>query len=391
MKNLPLSLRQLDTFLAVARTGSFHGAARQLNSTQPAVSTRIAQLEQTLGVRLFDRTTRSCQLTPRGLSLVNHAVRVFAATSDLKLGVGDRDIIAGVVRLGVVDTIAMTSLAEIVSQVQSRLPLVDLVIDVNLSDTLVGKLTSGLLDLACVVAHSVAPGLATERLCDPEFAWFAGPALPIPGGRLTAEVLAQTPLLLHSGSQQANYLAPWLHRIAAYPKRVHTCNSLSTLIRLAEAGIGLSVMPVHAVEENLRRGHLVAVPSDLPPFDNPLVLIRHYAAVDPSVASVAAIVSAAAGSDDPSRIVDTGGPGNPNKKPGNGEHRGRNGNNRHALDEAQSDQDHRDRRQPDRGQPDRGQPDRGRPKGIKSARIQSAKRPPTRNDAAADYPPRSQP
>src|SRR5580698_6260085 len=106
MKHGTLSLRQLDTFLAVARAGSFHAAARQLNSTQPAISTRIAQLEQTLGVRLFERTTRSCRLTPRGHSLVNHAIRVFAATSDLELGVGNQDILAGVVRIGVVDTIA---------------------------------------------------------------------------------------------------------------------------------------------------------------------------------------------------------------------------------------------------------------------------------------------
>src|SRR3954465_3832370 len=126
MKNAPLNLVQLDTFLAVARAGSFHGAARELNSTQPAISTRIAQLEQTLGVRLFERTTRSCQLTPRGHSLVNHALRVFAATSDLKLGVGNRDVISGVVRIGVVDTIAMTTLPEIVRQTQTRLPLVDL-------------------------------------------------------------------------------------------------------------------------------------------------------------------------------------------------------------------------------------------------------------------------
>ena len=177
MKNAALNLRQLDTFLAVARSGSFHAAARQLNSTQPAISTRIAQLEQSLGVRLFERTTRLCRLTPRGHSLVNHAVRVFAAASDLRLGVGDPDIVAGVVRIGVVDTIAMTSLAEIVTQVQSRFPRVDLAIDVALSDRLMQSLESDMLDLACIVAHSVTHGYVAERLSDPEFGWFASPAL----------------------------------------------------------------------------------------------------------------------------------------------------------------------------------------------------------------------
>lgn len=295
MKNAPLNLVQLDTFLAVARAGSFHGAARELNSTQPAISTRIAQLEQTLGVRLFERTTRSCQLTPRGHSLVSHAQRVFAATSDLKLGVGNRDVISGVVRIGVVDTIAMTSLPDIVREVQTRLPLVDLRINVNLSDALAASVTAGMLDLACVVAYSSTHGYVAERLSHPEFGWFTGPALNVLGGRLTAEILASTPLLLHSGSQQAEYVAPWLHKIAANPKRVHTCNSLSAIIRMTKAGVGLSVLPVQAVEEYVRRGQLIPVPSDLPPFDNPLVMIRHHAAVDPAISSVAGIVHAVSG------------------------------------------------------------------------------------------------
>ncbi len=297
MKHAPLNLVQLDTFLAVARAGSFHGAARELNSTQPAISTRIAQLEQTLGVRLFERTTRSCQLTPRGHSLVNHALRVFEATSELKLGVGNRDVISGVVRIGVVDTIAMTSLPEIVREVQTRLPLVDLRIDVNLSDALVAKVSAGMLDLACVVAYSTTHGYVAERLSDPEFGWFMGSYLIIPDGRLTAEILTSTPLLLHSGSQQAEYVAPWLHKIAANPKRVHTCNSLSAIIRMTAAGVGLSVLPVQAVEEHVRRGQLIPVPSDLPPFDNPLVMIRHHAAVDPAISSVAGIVRAVSGTD----------------------------------------------------------------------------------------------
>lgn len=295
MKNAPLSLRQLDTFLTVARSGSFHAAARELNTTQPAISTRVAQLEQTLGVRLFERTTRSCRLTPRGHSLVNHAMRVFAATSDLKLDVGNRDIIAGVVRLGVVDTIAITTLPEIVCQVERRLQMVELRIDVDLSGGLVRKLASGLLDLACVVAHAAAHGHVAERLSNPEFGWFAGPARGILADGLTAEVLANAPLLLHSGSEQADYVAPWLHRIGVHPKRVHTCNSLPAIIRMVEAGIGLGVLPVLAVTEHVQRGLLVAVPSTLPPFDNALVMIRHHASVDPAIAAVATIVRAVSG------------------------------------------------------------------------------------------------
>jgi DNA-binding transcriptional LysR family regulator len=295
MKDPLLNLRQLDTFLAVARTGSFHGAARALHTTQPAISSRIAQLEEALGVRLFERTTRSCRLTPRGHSLVSHAVRVFAATSDLKLGVGNRDVIAGVVRIGVVDTIAMSSLAALVREVDGKYPLVDLQIDVDLSEPLVRKLSSGALDLACVVAHAALNGHVSERLTDPAFGWFVGRGFAMPGGTLTAEVLANTPLLLHSGSQQADFVARWLRKIGARPKRVHSCNSLAAIISMTQAGAGLSALPVLAVAEHVQRGLLVPVPSALPLLDNPLVMIRHHASVDPAVAAVAAIVRTVAG------------------------------------------------------------------------------------------------
>jgi DNA-binding transcriptional LysR family regulator len=298
MKEPLINLRQLDTFLAVARTGSFHGAARELNSTQPAISSRIAQLEETLGVRLFERTTRSCRLTPRGHSLVSHAVRVFAATSDLKLAVGNSDVIAGVVRIGVVDTIAMTSLAALAKQVNTRYPLVDLQIDVNMSEALVRKLSSGALDLACVVAHTAPHGHIIERLSDPEFNWFVGRSFPMPKGKLTTALLATLPLLMHSGSQQADHVARWLRDVGAIPKRIHSCNSLEAIIRMTQVGIGLSVLPVHAVADYVQQGLLVPVPSDLPPFDNPLVMVRHHASVDPVVTSVAAIVRAVAGEAD---------------------------------------------------------------------------------------------
>ena len=83
-----MELRHLRYFVAVAEDGSVTKAARRLNMAQPPLSQQIRSLETELGVRLFDRTTRSCQLTPRGLSLVNHAVRVFAAmTKMIKLDI----------------------------------------------------------------------------------------------------------------------------------------------------------------------------------------------------------------------------------------------------------------------------------------------------------------
>ena len=73
MKPLNLSLRDLEAVLAVARCNSFRGAAAELGLTQPSVSARVRHLEDVLGVRLFNRTTRHVSLTPNGERLAQRA------------------------------------------------------------------------------------------------------------------------------------------------------------------------------------------------------------------------------------------------------------------------------------------------------------------------------
>jgi hypothetical protein len=169
---------------------------------------------------------------------------------------------------------------------------------------------------------------------------------------------------------------------------------LSTLIRLAEAGIGLSVMPVRAVEENVRRGNLVAVPSDLPPFDNPLVMIRHYTAVDPAIASVAAIVRASAGTEDATRKVGAGQPGGVGSRPcaraGNAKRGAKTGPGR--PENARRTEPAQPKRNPvERGQSDRNPPEGGQSPRSKPAWGQAAHRHATRSDANSGYPPRTKP
>ena len=83
-----LKLRDLDILLAVVETGSMGKAAKRLNTSQPAVSKAVVELEDALGVRLVDRSRRGVVPTPYGLALAKHSVAIF---NDLRQGVQDID------------------------------------------------------------------------------------------------------------------------------------------------------------------------------------------------------------------------------------------------------------------------------------------------------------
>ena len=102
-----LKLRDLDILLAVVETGSMGKAAKRLNTSQPAVSKAVVELEHALGVRLVDRSRRGVVPTPYGLALAKHSVAIF---NDLRQGVQDIDFLSdptkGEIRIGTTEPIA---------------------------------------------------------------------------------------------------------------------------------------------------------------------------------------------------------------------------------------------------------------------------------------------
>lgn len=124
----------LRTFVRVAEAGSFSAVARQMNTTQPAVSRQIAGLEEHLGARLIQRTTRSLTLTEDGRDLLGHAQQVLEAVEETEAAIGRRrSSPAGLVRIGTPVTVGRLHIAPRVGRLLRRYP--DLSIELVPSDT----------------------------------------------------------------------------------------------------------------------------------------------------------------------------------------------------------------------------------------------------------------
>ena len=164
-----MELRQLSHFLAIAHTLSFRAAAEQLNLTTQAVSKSIRQLEQTLGVKVFDRNTRTVTLTAFGTMLLPHAqaihaeVKQFHRSLETSLGVH-----TGVVRLGATPTALTQLVPRALKHLLSARPALRIEVERSDFDHLAPLLLRGDLDLIVSTAptRDVDPLIAIEPLLD---------------------------------------------------------------------------------------------------------------------------------------------------------------------------------------------------------------------------------
>src|SRR4030081_4161983 len=112
-----VDFKSIETFLWVVTLGSFRGADQRLNTPQPAISQRIAQLERELGVKLLNRDHRVASPTTSGRQLMVYAEKLIGLRSEMMAEVGDRSAMRGVMRLRVAETILPPLLSAVIHRV----------------------------------------------------------------------------------------------------------------------------------------------------------------------------------------------------------------------------------------------------------------------------------
>src|SRR5229473_2192727 len=172
-----VDFKSIETFLWVVTLGSFRGAAHRLNTTQPAISQRIAQLERELGVKLLNRDHRVASPTSSGRQLMVYAEKLIGLRAEMMAEVGDRSAMRGVLRLGVAETIVHTWLPRLVKSVNEAYPNLSLEIEVDITPNLSARLLAQEIELAFVVGPLSAAGVCNRVLCDYPIGFLASPAL----------------------------------------------------------------------------------------------------------------------------------------------------------------------------------------------------------------------
>jgi DNA-binding transcriptional LysR family regulator len=259
-----VDFKLIETFLWVVTLGSFRGAGQRLNTTQPAISQRIAQLEREMGVKLLNRDHRVVSPTPSGRQLMLYAEKLIGLRAEMMAEVGDRSAMRGVLRLGVAETIVHTWLSRLIKSVNTAYPNLSLEIEVDITPNLTARLMGQEIELALLLGPIPTSGVRNLVLCDYPVGFLASPSLGLPPGPLKAKDLAKFPIITFPRKTQPyETVRSLFNRPDLPPIRLHASASLATVIHMALEGLGIAVIPTSIVENELADGRLRLLSTDL--------------------------------------------------------------------------------------------------------------------------------
>ena len=250
-----MELTQLAAFAAVAEQGGFSAAAEQLHLTQPAVSKRVQQLEETLGVALFDRVGRRVALTEAGRALLPRARRLLNDAREMRRLVADLDgSVGGRLVMGTSHHIGLHRLPDPLRRFTRRYPEVELDIRFMDSEAACHAVEIGDLELAIVtLPPEPLPRLRLEPVWDDPLCFMVGRDHPLAErGEVPLAELVRLPAVLPSRNTYTRGILERAVRAAGLALRLGMeTNYLETLRMLAEAGLGWSLLPATQLTENL--------------------------------------------------------------------------------------------------------------------------------------------
>jgi len=244
-----LSTRELTAFLTLAEQRNFTRAAALCHLSQPAFSALMRALEEALGARLFDRTTRSVELTAEGRVLVEPARRLLR---DAETALADvRDHAArrrGRVAIALLPSLAAGWLPPLLARFHQKYPGIELDVADVLSDACIERVRAGSADFALASTRTATPELHTEEFCRDGFHLVCRRDHPLAKQKRTSKErlelkhLAPYPIVhLARSSSVRQYV-----EAAIYPMQLHTVmelDQLSTVAGMVRAGLGITIVP----------------------------------------------------------------------------------------------------------------------------------------------------
>ena len=254
-----MRLRNINTFVKVARLGSFHAAAQQLHATQPTISARINSLEDELGVQLFVRDQRGTHLSPRGVQLLPYAEKILAISQEMKEQVSEENPQRGTLRIGITDTLSYLWLSDLLKHWQKQYPLISFELISDVTTTLTKQLEEYQLDLALTVSNLTPhPKLVSEPLCSYPQHWVASPNHPnIDKITTIADLTRYSILSFPRNTRPWEYMQQLFAPYKDDPLLFHTCSSVINLLSLAQQAIGVALLPEPVIKDSLVQGSLI--------------------------------------------------------------------------------------------------------------------------------------
>jgi LysR family hydrogen peroxide-inducible transcriptional activator len=270
-----MTLTQLRYIVAVARERHFARAAAACFVSQPTLSVAVKNLEEELGITLFERGTKEVGLTEVGRQIVTQALQVLEQTDAIaEIAKQRKDPLTDPLRLGTIYTIGPYLLPQLVPALRKAAPQMPLFIEETFTARLLELLKNGEIDAAILALPFSETGIETLPLYDEEFvvalpaghAWEKRKAIP------ADDLKKDTMLLLGAGHcfrDQVLQVCPEISRFSGSGEGLQKTfegSSLETIRHMVASGVGITVMPASAVPDPVPKSALLSYR----PFANPV-------------------------------------------------------------------------------------------------------------------------
>ncbi|XUW92463.1 LysR family transcriptional regulator [Burkholderia sp. M6-3] len=260
-----MNTRFVETFLTLARLGSFRATAAAMHATPAAISLRIKTLESELGVELIERDAPEFKLTANGERLLAHARSVVQATRSLQLAAQDETQLATRLRLGVIETVVHSWLPDYIRMLNLEYHRIVVDLTVDPSAVLGPRLRAGELDLVIQVeeAGERETSIVSALLASYPVRWIArSDLIPASRAKHVGALLRKPVLTFGRGTAPQIAVETIVHTLATRAgvpladTQVTCMPSVAVIVKLLRDGFGIAAVPALFVEPYLTSGEL---------------------------------------------------------------------------------------------------------------------------------------
>jgi DNA-binding transcriptional LysR family regulator len=241
-----VNLRFVEAFYWVATLKSVSRAAEKLFVTQSAMSSRIAALEEELGVLLLDRRDKQFRLTVAGARFLTYADRLLALQREVKAEMGSGVARSFSLRIGAIESVLHSWLIGWVQHMRATTPGFELELTVETTPVLMEQLKRGTLDIAFAALPVAGDGLRSRAMPPMPMAFVGHAELHRKRNYTLADLAALELLTFQRGSQPHVALLDLFRGSGWLPARVHNISSISAMVQLVEGGFGVATLPLAA-------------------------------------------------------------------------------------------------------------------------------------------------
>lgn len=260
-----MEIRELTTFLQVAKLQSFSKAAEKLGYSQAAVTIQIKQLEKELEIRLFDRMGKKIFLTDEGHIFYEYASKILHDVTEAKERLSQKTVLNGRLRIGTIESICASVFPGLLTTFHELYPEVTTNIVIESPGALLDMLNQNVVDIVYLLDKRMYdPGLIKVMEEADEVIFVAASDYPLPETKpMALDRLLQEPFILTE--HNASYRFILEQYLAAQQKEVFPFLSIGNtefIIRMIEKGLGVSFLPHFVVQPHITSGALKVIEVD---------------------------------------------------------------------------------------------------------------------------------